>query len=481
VGRSVAEIMATDPYQIWLEVSDPQDLEEERRAMGRVAKGEIEGYRFERRMIPRGGEPRWVRVDFLATREPNGRLEYITAYFTDIHEQHAASLARERLEAQLRQTQKLDALGKLAGGVAHDFNNRLLIIMGYTELLRSELPADSGLAEQANMVLASAQRSAALTRQLLAYSRRQVLKPEAFNINETVDRVRSLLERLIGERIQLVTALGAHNAVYSDPGQIEQVILNLAINARDAMPQGGRLVLETSDVALGPGEDAGLPAGDYVTLCVSDTGIGIPEEIVPHIFEPFFTTKEVGQGTGLGLSMVEGIVRQSGGAVRVATRVGQGSRFSVHLPRASDAPPARYQAVSAAPQAISRFETALVCDDDDDVRRLLAAVLTMRAYTILQARSGKDALEVAGRHQGPIHLLVTDLVMPDLGGIELAAELRRRDPGLCVLYVSGYTEDAANLSEPLDPHTRFLSKPFLPRDLTSAVFSMLEQRADPSA
>jgi PAS domain S-box-containing protein len=477
VGRSLDEVLASDPYQIWVEVTHADEIEEERGALERIAKGEIDGYRLEKRIVPHGGgEPRWVRADLRSSREANGRLECITAYFTDIHEQRTAIVERDRFEEQLRQTQKMDALGKLAGGVAHDFNNRLLIIIGYTELLKRELPVDGHLVQHADEVLASAQRGAELTRQLLAYSRRQVLQPEAFNINETVGRMRCLLERLIGDRIHLVTALDAESAVYSDPGQIEQVILNLAINARDAMPQGGRLTLETDDVKLGPGEHDSLPPGDYVSLSVSDTGVGIPADVVPHIFEPFFTTKDVGQGTGLGLSMVQGIVHQSGGAVRVASRAGEGACFTVHLPRATGIPAPRYASVAAAPRDID-FETVLVCDDDEGVRRLLAEVLGLRAYRILQASNGKQALEVARHHRGPIHLLVTDLVMPEIGGMELAAELRRRDPALRVLYVSGYTEDAATLSEPLAPNTRFLAKPFLPGDLTSAVFSMLEQRA----
>ena len=476
LGRSFEELTTIDPYQVFVLHTHPEDVQAELDAIGLIAKGEIDRYQLDKRMVTKDGEVRWVRVTGMGARGPDGRLAKLTVFFLDIHEQKAATLGRQKLEEQLRQTQKLDALGKLAGGVAHDFNNRLLIIIGYTELLRRGLPEESELARQADSVLASAQRGAELTRQLLAYSRRQVLKPEPFDINQAVDRMRIMLERVIGDRIQLVTTLGAANAVFSDPGQVEQVILNLAINARDAMPEGGRLTLETGDATLAAGDDQALRPGEYVTLTVGDQGSGIPEDVLPHIFEPFFTTKAVGQGTGLGLSMVEGIVRQSGGVVRVATKLAQGTRFTVYLPRAGEVPAPRYTAVTAQPSDI-QFETVLVCDDDAEVRKLLGDVLSLRAYRILQAENGQHALDVAAEHDGPIHLLVTDVVMPNLGGIALATELRRRHPALRVLYVSGYTEDAGLLSAPLGPDTRFLAKPFLPSDLTRAVIAMLEQRA----
>jgi PAS domain S-box-containing protein len=479
LGRQLDDLLRSDPYQIWIEVTHPDDLETEREAIERISRGEIDSFRFEKRLLPTGGEPRWVRAEVVAARDASGRLETITVYFTDIHEQRAIALARDQLETQVRRAQKLEALGKLAGGVAHDFNNRLVIIMGYTELMKRGLPENSPLVYHADMVLSSAQRAAELTRQLLAYSRRQVLKPEPFALNQAVDRLRMMLERLIGDRIALLTDFSATFSVFSDPGQIEQVILNLVINARDAMPEGGRLALETRDVTFGPGEEPPLPAGDYVALFVSDTGGGIPDAVLPHIFEPFFTTKEVGQGTGLGLSMVEGIVHQSGGAVKVRTRVGEGTTFSVYLPRGHGAPKElRYSAEPVAPREL-RLETVLVCDDDDDVRKLLIDVLGFRAYHVIEARNGRQALERAQAHDGPIHLLVTDLVMPELGGVELATKLRQRHPALRVLYVSGYSENIELLSEPLGKDTHFLAKPFVPGDLTRAVFSLLEGRTQP--
>lgn len=477
IGWTVDEILSGDAYQIWLDVTHPDDLEVERRAVERLARGEADKARHEKRLVHRNGQARWYAVDVTAVRAPDGRLESIIVQFTDVHEQRDAAEIREQLEAELRQKQKLEALGKLAGGVAHDFNNRLVIIMGYTELLKRSLPEDGTLAQHADMVLTSAQRAAELTHQLLAYSRRQVLMPRAFDLNETVDRMRRLLERLIGEDIQLVTSLAAEHPIFGDPGQIEQVILNLALNARDAMPNGGKLMLETSDASLGADNGEGLPSGDYVTLVVRDTGAGIPESVLPHIFEPFFTTKALGKGTGLGLATVDGIVHQSGGTIRVESRIGEGTAFTIRLPRANAT--AAAQAPSApqpepAMERPTRFESVLVCDDDDGVRKLVSDLLAFRGYRVLEACNGRDALELAARHDGPIELLVTDVVMPEMGGIELASQLKARFPRLRVLYVSGYSDDASLLSSPLEPGTFFLPKPFLPGDLTRAVYSILE-------
>jgi CheY-like chemotaxis protein len=301
-----------------------------------------------------------------------------------------------------------------------------------------------------------------------------VLQPQVVDLNSVVDQMRPWLERLIGEDIELTTSLAADYPILSDRGQIEQVIMNLAINARDAMPRGGRLTLETKSVTLTDHDSSAMPKGDCVALVMSDSGAGIAEDVLPRVFEPFFTTKDVGRGTGLGLATVEGIVHQSGGSVRVESVIGQGSTFTILLPRASEATP---QARPPAQIPIARgpdFETVLVCDDDDGVRELVANVLKLRAYTVLKARNGKHALAVAEEHQRPIHLLVTDLVMPELGGIELAGELRRKHAQLCVLYISGYTEDVTIVSGQLAPGTSFLPKPFLPSELTRSVCSILE-------
>lgn len=473
LGITPEEVLASDPHQRWTEVTHPDELKRELAEHERLARGEISRVRSLRRCVLKDGQVRWTRVDAKETRDADGRPTHLLVYMTDVNEEHRAAEVRERLEAQLRQSRKLESLGRLAGGVAHDFNNRLLIIMCYAEALRAGLPRDSTLAHSAAMVLESAQRSADLTRQLLAFSRRQVLKPQAFDLNQTVEGMRKLLARVIGEDIELLTVLGAKFPVFADAGQIEQVILNLALNARDAMPNGGRLLAETRDVHLAPGESQQAAPGDYVALIVEDTGTGISSDVLPHVFEPFFTTKEVGVGTGLGLSTVEGIVRQSEGCVSVESEPGKGTRFTVLLPRTGALtvqPPRPRQDTPLQP---IRFETVLVCDDDAAVRQLLIDLLRIRAYEVLEARDGRHALEVASAHSGPIDLLITDLVMPEMGGVELAGSLRARHPGLRVLYVSGYTDDSKLLSGTMEEGSAFLAKPFMPGDLVVAVHSLL--------
>ena len=290
LGRDRAVLSSSDPYQVWLDVTHPDDLEPERRELERLGRGECDRFRMEKRFVRPDGEARWVLVEVVASRTADRRLDAITGFFVDIHEQKRASAAEQELSAELRHNQKLEALGRLAGGIAHDFNNRLLIILGYTELIRRELPKGTELDEFAGFVLESANRASELTRQLLAYSRRQVLSPRVFDLNRTVDSMRRLLERVIGEHIELRTELSAERPIFSDPGQIEQVILNLVLNARDAMPSGGRLGLCTRDVTIPAGRVGALPAGDYVVLEVSDTGEGIGAQDLGRIFEAFYSS-----------------------------------------------------------------------------------------------------------------------------------------------------------------------------------------------
>jgi PAS domain S-box-containing protein len=492
VGRSPAELLKSDPYEVWVSISSPEEFERQRHEARRIAAGEVDRLQMDVSVRSSNGDARPLRSTIVGSRNERGRLEYITVYYTSLEEQRAAERARDEAESLLQQAQKLDALGKLAGGVAHDFNNRLLVIIGYSELIKDQLPPDSLLAPQVDMIIGSANQAAELSRQLLAYSRRQVLVPGAFDLNLTVNNVCRMLDRLVGETIQLETTLEAKRFAFSDQGQIEQVILNLAINARDAMPGGGRLTLETADVTiLAPPEPpafpersggaAALPPGDYVMLVVSDTGTGIADDVIAHIFEPFFTTKGPGKGTGLGLSMVEGIVRQSGGAIDITTHVGEGTRIAVYLPCTSsvpDRPPASSHIGSNA----RGLGTVLVCDDDEAVRKLVVDVIAVRAYHVLQAANGKQAIDTAMQHEGPIDLLVTDVVMPGLGGVELAAALRKRNPDLCVLYLSGYIDRLDLLYGSLNSRTRFLGKPFVPAQLIQMVSAILDSaHVEPSA
>lgn len=470
VGYPRAELLERDPYELWLEVTHPDEAEVERALIGRVGKGEIDRFQLDKRVLSKDGSTHWVHTELRSSRDAQGRLEYIVVSFENLGPLRAADAAREQLEAQLRQAEKLGTVGKLVGGIAHDFNNRLAIIMGYGDLLCTGLGSDDPLYHHATMVLESAKGAAQLTRQLLAYGRRQVLKPVSVDLNEMVDRMRRLLRSVVDDRIEIIVSPNARSPVFADPGQIEQVILNLALNARDAMPDGGRLSLSTADTADGT-----------VALIVRDTGTGIADDVLPHIFEPFFTTKELGQGTGLGLAMVHGIVRQSGGSISVDSQPGSGTTFTVRLPRGRVAAAFPTSTSVLLPPPTSSYEAVLIVDDNDDVRNLLVGILTLRAYTILTARNGRHALSVAAQHPGPIHLLITDVAMPEMGGIELAAVLREMRPDLKVLFTSGHTEHPELLSRPFDADTQFLPKPFLPADLTQAVVALLERTPPASA
>ena len=353
---------------------------------------------------------------------------------------------RTRLEEQLRQSQKMEAVGRLAGGVAHDFNNLLTGIIGYADLLRAGLPADSELRADAEEVRKAADRAAALTRQLLAFSRRQVLQPQTLSLNEAVGEMERMLRRLIGEDVELVTdtepGLGL---VEADPGQIEQVIANLVVNARDAMPTGGRLILRTANVEVNgqPRTEPQMRPGSYVLLSVSDSGSGMDTETQSRMFEPFFTTKDVGKGTGLGLATVYGIVKQSGGYIWVTGAPGAGTTFDIFLPRAEPVSRAESAGRPALPRhARTGTETVLVVEDERLVRDLIARDLGERGYTVVTAENGAEALKVASGGGESIDLLLTDVVMPELGGLELAARLTAEQPGLKVVYMTGYAERA---------------------------------------
>ncbi len=476
LGMERNEVLEQDPYELWREVTHPDDFDEERRALQLLVDGRVNEYRLKKRIKRRSGEWRHVEMTATAVRDERGRIRYVVVHTLDVTETERAFEERRELEARLQQSQKLETIGRLVGGVAHDFNNRLLVIMGHAELLRRGTGDNPALESHAEVVLSSARRAADLTRQLLAYGRQQVLNLRPLDMNRIVDGLRRMLERLIGEEIELLTVLGAKNPARADSGQVEQVLLNLVLNARDAMPKGGRVTVETSDIELdGQGGDVGLPTGEYVVLTVSDTGTGIPEAIRTHVFEPFFTTKEMGKGTGLGLATVDGIVRQSGGAIALQSTEGRGTIFTVYLPRA------RENAVdvpSAPPEPLvplTGIETVMVVDDEDEVRRLLVNILRIGAYRVLEARDGAQALELALAHGAPLDLLVSDVVMPRVTGPELAEHLRARQPDLKVLYMSGYA-DRDRLPS-LGEDERFLAKPFLPTELLLRVNEFLREVA----
>ena len=388
----------------------------------------------------------------------------------------ADASGRIRLEEQFRQAQKMESLGMLAGGIAHDFNNLLTIISGYSQMLLpglSEKSAERGTVEQ---ILKASQRAADLTRQLLSFSRRQVVQPKTIELNSIVVGMSTMLRRIIGEHIDLTIEAGRGiGFVYADPGRIDQVIMNLVINARDAMPHGGKLLIETQDVELDESYAEKLLTvrpGHYVMLAVTDTGTGMDARTREQVFDPFFTTKEEGRGTGLGLSTVYGIVKQSGGAIDVYSELGFGTSVKVYFPRVDRvAPP---ESAMEPREPAGGLETVLVAEDDEAVRHLVRKALEKGGYTSLLAATGAEALRLVKQHDGPIHLLITDLIMPGMSGTELAKRLRKLRPDMAVLYMSGYTDSALQHSGTIDPAMLFLQKPFSPSALKQKVREILD-------
>ena len=418
---------------------------------------------------PRTGQTRWFQTVKVPLVAADGGLRQVLGVATDITH-------RKQLEDQLRQAQKMEAVGRLAGGVAHDFNNLLTAILGHADLLVEETPEHDARQADLAEIKHAAERAAGLTRQLLAFSRKQILQPKVLDLNTVVAGVGTLLRRLIGEDIELrIASAEGLGPVEADPGQLEQVILNLAVNARDAMPRGGKLTIETANVELDAAyarEHVAVEPGSYVMLAVSDTGVGMDEEVKAHLFEPFFTTKEQGQGTGLGLAMVYGIVKQSGGFIWVYSEPGRGTALKIYLPRKAASPPAR-QPVPTREGSLAGSGTILLVEDEEAVRRLASRVLEARGYTVLRAADGLQALDTVHRHPGAIDLVITDVVMPRMGGRELAELVRPRRPATKILYVSGYTDDAIVRHGVLDAGAVFLQKPFTPDSLARKVKEIL--------
>ena len=430
-----------------------------------------------------GGVFRDVEVEWL-TRSRETRTGLLSAeviafagephfllHFQDVTE-------RKQLEGQLRQAQKMEAIGRLAGGVAHDFNNVLTAIFGYVDILREEMPADSTAQRDLAEVRKASERAASLTKQLLAFSRQQVLEPVVLDPNALVEDFEKMLHRLIGEDVELRLSLaGDAGNVLADPGQLQQVLMNLVVNARDAMPTGGKLILETANAELGEQyAELHQPVvpGRYVMLAVSDTGTGMTPETRARIFEPFFTTKEKGKGTGLGLSTVYGIVKQSGGYVWVYSELGRGTTFKIYLPRVDAAPDTLLPARE--PSTVAGTETILLAEDDAVLRPLARGLLEKLGYTVLDAADAEEALEAARQYPEVIHLLLTDVVMPGASGRELARQLENPRPQIKVLYVSGYTDDAIVHHGMLEPGLNFLQKPFTPTALARKVREVLDTK-----
>jgi CheY-like chemotaxis protein len=372
----------------------------------------------------------------------------------------------------------MEAVGRLAGGVAHDFNNLLTVIHGYTELILDNLDQNSRLRQDVQEIINASERASSLTRQLLAFSRKQILQPKVLDLNAHVSNMDKMLHRMIGEDIELVTLLAENlGRIKADPGQIEQVILNLAVNAKDAMPNGGKLTIETANVKLDESyalSHVGVTPGHYVMLSVSDTGVGMTPEIRERIFEPFFTTKEKGKGTGLGLSTVYGIIQQSGGNVWVYTEPGVGTTFKIYLPMIEKGRDS-IQTLAASIKPLQGSETILLVEDEEAVRKLARTILQKYGYKVLEAPNGEEAIRIVqGQNGNPIHLMVTDVVMPRMSGRQLADRLASLWPGMKILYMSGYTDNAIVHHGVLEPGIAYIQKPFTPDGLASKVREILD-------
>lgn len=468
VGRRLGEILNANGTD---EVASSEAEERRILAQGVSEQDVLREYQ-------RAGVRRWMSETKAPIRNPGGEVIGLVGIARDVTERIQTQERMRRLEQQLLQSQKMEAIGQLAGGIAHDFNNILSVITGCGELVLQDLPENDAKREDVVELLAASQRAAALTRQLLAFSRRQVVKPEMLEFNAVVANVEKMLRRVIGEDIDLRTVLTPGiGAVLADPNQIEMVLLNLTVNARDAMPEGGKLSIETSEAVIDERtaeERHGLTAGTFVLLRVSDTGTGMDAATQKRIFEPFFTTKAVGKGTGLGLATVYGIVKQCGGHIVVESEVGRGTLFSVYFPRAADAagepPPKR-----APVRGPTKTATVLLVEDEDAVRYVTARILREQGYTVLEARRAGEARALAQKHAGSIDVLLIDVVMPEINGPKLAQELSASTPGLRVLLMSGYS--GGLMQGAMAAGTPYLEKPFTPSALAKKLRDVLDDES----
>jgi two-component system cell cycle sensor histidine kinase/response regulator CckA len=478
VNRSSELILGYDEHELLGAdtpmLRHPEDAEELAGLLEEVTRGERDVFRRESRYISKAGETVAVQLAVALVRDADGRPDYVIAMAEDVSEQ-------KQLEERLRQSQKLEAIGRLAGGVAHDFNNMLTAIGGYTGLALEHAETGSALHRDLEEVRKATDRAALLTRQLLAFSRKQVLVPELLNLNGIVIELETMLQPLIGDDVVLTTELEpALGPIEADPGQLQQVVMNLVVNARDAMPGGGVVTVATANADVGENEDA-MERGRYVTLTVRDTGEGIDEGTLLQIFEPFFTTKDAGKGTGLGLATVYGIVKQSGGYVAVESEVGVGSAFTIYLRRADGVvqpalePPSVPLVEAALPATPASMARVLVVEDEEVIRGLVDQVLSAEGYDVVVAADGHEALGLAARR--PVDVLLTDLTMPGIGGQELADRLRERIPGLKVMFMSGFAEGSDFSALALTSSTTFLEKPFTFSTLTERMRELIDEPA----
>jgi PAS domain S-box-containing protein len=433
---------------------------------------------FEEEVIRKDGT-RWIyELSVSLIRNPEGKPIGFQGISRDITERKRAEKEMAALQEQLRESQKMEAIGRLAGGIAHDFNNLLTVIKGYSQLSLMELKEGDPLKGNIEEIQKGSQRAADLTRQLLAFSRRQVMEMKVLDLNTLLRDLDKMLRRIIGEDIELTTLLANDlGRVKIDPGQIEQVIMNLAVNAKDAMPSGGKLTIETANAVLDESyarNHADVKPGRYVMFSVSDTGVGMTPEVRERLFEPFFTTKQKGRGTGLGLSTVYGIVKQSGGNIWVYSEPGHGTTFKIYLSRV-DEPLEQLREKTTREELLRGSETVLVVEDEEKVRQLTVEILGKQGYSVLDASQGDDALAISEKHKGPIHLILVDVVMPGISGTELTKRLAFLRPETKILYMSGYTDNAIVHHGVLEKGVNYIQKPFTIDELTRKVREALDK------
>ena len=459
VGYSLDELRAL----VMTDLMAPDDGRRAAEILEQIYRGEDPETGWEHRYIHKSGLPLWALLTTTLVRDEHGAPAYLISQVIDISDRKQAEDALRESEDQLRQAQKMEAVGQLAGGIAHDFNNLLMAIMSNAELAALELSPTAPAAPHIDEIKSASRRARALTQQLLAFSRKQMLQPRVLDLNVVVRDAEQILRRLIGETIEMSVKLDASlGQVRADQGQLVQVLMNLAVNARDAMPSGGQLSIESSNrdvTAAEAGARRGLRDGRYVVLQVRDSGVGMDDDTMARIFEPFFTTKPPGHGTGLGLSTAYGIVKQSGGYIAVDSRIGEGTTFTIMLPRVFEP-----SEPAAAPQpevpATPSRGTVLLVEDESAVRKATKRMLRRFGFSVIEAKHGSDALAQWEEHGDAVDVVLTDVVMPSMGGAELVRSLRERKPRLRVVFMSGYTQGTLELSTMDEAATRFLPKPF---------------------
>jgi PAS domain S-box-containing protein len=456
------------------ELTHEEDRVESMRHFRRLTSGEVDQFAMEKRYVRKDGSIVWGHIGVSPIHDPDGGMQNTIFMLADITGRMEAEEEKDNLQRRLLQAQKMEAIGRLAGGMAHDFNNLLTVIRGYAELALMQMSDSSAIYPNIREIDSAAESAASLTSQLLAFSRKQILQPSILQLNDVIRKTGKMLERLIGEDIELITNLGTGTGtVLANMGQMEQVIMNLAVNARDAMPNGGTLTIATRNVELDADRagECGVQPGEYVLLLISDTGSGMDKETQSLVFEPFFTTKGKGIGTGLGLATVYGIVRQSSGCVVVDSDVGKGATFSIYLPRAAG--PSGEEKIVASEEELRGSETVLVVEDEEKVRGVVCSMLDAYGYSVLEADSGEQALRTVRELQGPLHLVLTDIVMTGLNGPDTVAQLQEMRPGLQAIFMSGYSDDAI-LNQTMDPDHMFLQKPITPHILFRKIREKLE-------